>query len=75
MGGFGIAAHPDSPKTELARTDWSAPFDAVEPTNPDTSWRMRATTEGMAGGILFARSLLAYPTRSCGSDRATIDRR
>ncbi|MFN7983410.1 MAG: hypothetical protein U0Q11_16300 [Vicinamibacterales bacterium] len=63
MGGFGIAAHPDSPKTELAWTDWSAPFDAVELTNPDTSWRMRATTEGMAGGILLARSLLAYPTR------------
>ena len=26
LGGFGFAAHPDSPRPELAWTDWTAPF-------------------------------------------------
>ena len=30
LGGFGIAAHPDSPKPELRWSDWTAPIDAVE---------------------------------------------
>src|SRR5262249_56345205 len=30
LGGFGIAAHPDSPKAELRWRDWTLPFDAVE---------------------------------------------
>lgn len=63
MGGFGIVAHPDSPKTELRWTDWSAPFDAVEMINPDTSWRVRASREGLGGKWLLWRSLLAYPVR------------
>src|SRR4051812_12028028 len=29
LGGFGIAAHPDSPKLELRWREWSAPFDAI----------------------------------------------
>src|SRR5688572_7127641 len=37
LGGFGIAAHPDSPKRELRWSDWDAPIDAVEWVNPDTS--------------------------------------
>jgi len=63
MGGFGIAAHPDSPKAELTWTDWSAPFDAVELTNPDSSWRQRAVAGGNAGKFLLLRALLAYPAR------------
>jgi hypothetical protein len=39
LGGAGIAAHPDSPKRELAWTDWSLPFDGVEWLNLDTEWR------------------------------------
>src|SRR5215471_16108267 len=39
LGGFGIAAHPDSPKPELKWREWSAPFDAIELLNPDTAWR------------------------------------
>src|SRR3954469_10463895 len=39
LGGFGIAAHPDSPKPELRWSDWEAPIDGVEWINPDTSWR------------------------------------
>src|SRR4051812_11784204 len=39
LGGFGVAAHPDSPKSELRWQDWNAPIDGVELLNPDTSWR------------------------------------
>src|SRR4051794_27107776 len=39
LGGFGIAAHPDSPKSELSWREWSAPFNGMEFANPDTSWR------------------------------------
>ena len=63
MGGFGIVAHPDSPKAELRWTEWSAPFDAVELINPDTSWRIHASQGGLAGKWLLWRSLLAYPAR------------
>lgn len=39
LGGFGIVAHPDSPKPELAWTDWDAPFDGLEWLNADSEWR------------------------------------
>ena len=39
LGGFGIVAHPDSPKPELAWTDWDAPFDGIEWLNADSEWR------------------------------------
>ena len=42
LGGFGIAAHPDSPKAQLRWTDWGAPMDGVELLNPDTAWRVWA---------------------------------
>ena len=42
LGGFGIAAHPDSPKPELRWGDWHAPIDGVELLNPDTGWRLWA---------------------------------
>ena len=63
MHGFGIVAHPDSPKAELRWADWSAPFDGIELINPDTSWRVRATGDGYGGKWLLMWSLLAYPTR------------
>ena len=63
LGGYGIVAHPDSPKTELRWSDWSAPFDAVEMINPDTSWRVHASHGGVGGKWLLFRSLLAYPVR------------
>src|SRR6185295_17590226 len=46
LGGFGIVAHPDSPKLELRWREWSAPFDAIEMLNPDTSWRIWAQEPG-----------------------------
>ena len=39
LGGFGIVAHPDSPKTELAWKDWDAPFDGIEWLSADSEWR------------------------------------
>ena len=42
LGGFGIAAHPDSPKPQLRWRDWNAPFDGVEMLNLDTGWRLWA---------------------------------
>src|SRR6202035_4530259 len=47
LGGFGIVAHPDSPKPELQWRDWSARFDAVELLNLDTSWRILAQQPGV----------------------------
>lgn len=64
LGGFGIAAHPDSPKAELRWSDWTgAPVDAVELINPDTSWRVHAFARGPSGWGALLRALLAYPAR------------
>src|SRR4051812_40616754 len=67
MGGFGIAAHPDSPKDDLRWSDWSAPIDALEIINPDTSWRVHASTGGLASKWLLLRALLADPVRPAES--------
>lgn len=64
LGGFGIVAHPDSPKAQLAWTDWSTPFDAVELLNPDTSWRRLASEPGWAAKRRLLRALLDYPWRA-----------
>jgi PHP domain len=63
LGGFGIAAHPDSPKTQLRWSDWTAPIDGVEVLNLDTSWRMIAAQSGMAGKRRLLTALLDYPFR------------
>jgi hypothetical protein len=73
LGGFGIVAHPDSPKEELKWREWTLPFDAVETTNLDTGWRIwaqqAATPGGTAGGSRWsaqwrlAEALLDYPVR------------
>ncbi|MBI3402741.1 MAG: hypothetical protein HY048_15095 [Acidobacteria bacterium] len=39
LGGFGVAAHPDSPKPQLRWRDWTAPVDGVEIFNLDSVWR------------------------------------
>jgi len=39
LGGFGIVAHPDSPKPALRWREWMAPFDAIEWLNADSEWR------------------------------------
>ncbi len=62
LGGFGIAAHPDSPKAELRWSDWEAPFDGVEWINPDTSWRVHAVS-GWRSRFRLLEGLLHYPMR------------
>ena len=65
LGGFGIAAHPDSPKPELRWRDWTAPFDGVELINPDTSWRVHATRE-RARRQVAALAIAAGLSRTAG---------
>ena len=71
LGGFGVAAHPTSPRPALAWSDWSLPVDGIEWINGDSQWRddslpglLRA-----AGGYWFRApeslaSLLARPERA-----------
>lgn len=61
LGGFGVAAHPDSPKPELRWREWAAPFDGLEWVNPDTSWRVHAQLPGWR--LRFVQALLGYPFR------------
>jgi hypothetical protein len=64
LGGFGIAAHPDSPKAELRWNDWDAPLDGLELINPDTSWRVRVLDQGARAKLLLLRALLTFPLRA-----------
>jgi hypothetical protein len=64
LGGFGIAAHPDSPKKELAWGGWDAPFDGMEILNPDTGWRVHVSRRGRQSMLRLLEALLAYPFRS-----------
>jgi len=62
LGGFGIAAHPDSPKPELQWRAWDAPFDAMEIINPDSGWR-RAAAGPWRERVLLLDRALTYPIR------------
>ena len=74
IGGFGIVAHPDSPKPELQWKEWSAPFDAIEILNLDTAWRQRvAETSWRPKAGLIAR-LLTYPIRPVESITSLMSR-
>ena len=53
LGGFGIAAHPESPRPQLKWRDWSAPLDAMEWLNADSEWR-----DATSGTI--ARAMMTY---------------
>lgn len=39
LGGLGIVAHPESPKPQLAWSDWNAPVDGIEWLSADSEWR------------------------------------
>ena len=64
LGGFGIVAHPDSPKLELRWREWVAPFDAIEMVNPDTGWRVWAQQPGWRAKMKLVEALVDYPFRS-----------
>ena len=63
LGGFGIAAHPGSPKDGLRWGDWSARVDGIEIINPDTSWRARMLEPGVRGKFRLLTALGTYPLR------------
>lgn len=81
MGGFGIAAHPDSPKADLQWDGWSEPFDGIELVNTDTSWRVHARRSIFRSVPKLVSLLASYPFRSpetlaalLTEDEATISR-
>jgi hypothetical protein len=63
LGGFGIAAHPNSPKPELHWSDWHAGVDGLEILNLDTAWRARAQWPGWRARFGLAAALLDYALR------------
>ncbi len=66
LGGFGIAAHVDSAKPELAWVDWRAPIDGIEWLNVDSEWRDESTTR-------LLRTLLDYVVRPAPAIAAILD--
>jgi hypothetical protein len=56
LGGFGIAAHPDSQRAELAWRDWTAPMDGIEWLSADSEWRDETRAA-------LGRTLAAYLVR------------
>ena len=67
LGGFGIAAHPFSPRAELAWSDWNVPLDGIEWLNADTEWRDEGKTA-------LARALLGQSSRPGGALASLLDR-
>jgi hypothetical protein len=67
LGGFGIAAHPDSPKRELRWEGWDTGIDGVEWLNADSEWRDE-------GGAALARAFATYWIRSPETIASLFDR-
>jgi len=67
LGGFGVAAHPESPKPALRWDEWTAPFDAMEWLNADSEWR-----DERAGRL--AAALAGYPLRPAETIGSLLDR-
>ncbi len=67
LGGFGIAAHPDSPRAELAWTDWTVPIDGIEWLNADSEWRNESR-------VALARVLFDYALRPGPALASLLDR-
>jgi hypothetical protein len=74
LGGFGIVAHPDSPKPELRWREWTAPFDGLEVFNLDTSWRRRVTDTTWRPKAGLLTKMLTYPVRPAESIASLISR-
>ena len=64
LGGFGIAAHPDSPKPQLRWREWATPFDGMELLNLDTGWRVLREQSGRRPKWQLFVALIDYPFRS-----------
>lgn len=66
-GGFGIVAHPYSPKPDLRWQDWNLPADGIEWMNADSEWRERTAWQ-------LAAALVHYPFRPAESLTALFRR-
>ena len=67
LGGFGVAAHPGSPRPSLSWRDWDAPIDGLEWINSDSEWRDEPR-------LPMAGALLTYFFRAPESMAALLDR-
>jgi hypothetical protein len=67
LGGFAIAAHPESGKPELQWTAWDSRLDGLEWLNADSEWRDES-------GWSLARAMLAYPGRPTEALASLFDR-
>lgn len=67
LGGFGVAAHPFSPRPELAWTDWSVPLAGMEWLNADSEWRDETR-------FALGRALTGYLIRPGGALASLLDR-
>jgi hypothetical protein len=67
LGGFSIAAHPDSAKPELRWDEWEAPVDGIEWLNGDSEWR----DEGV---LTLTRMLVAFPFAGARALGLALDR-
>jgi hypothetical protein len=73
LGGFGIAAHPDSAKAALRWSDTAAPIDGIEWLNADSEWRDETRPRLVRAGLGY----LFRPAAALATllDRpATLDR-
>jgi hypothetical protein len=60
LGGFGIVAHPDSPKEDLRWREWNAAFEGIELVNLDSGWRVRLQEADWRTRIALFGSLGTY---------------
>lgn len=67
LGGFGIAAHPGSPRPSLRWTAWESDIDGVEWINADSEWRDEPR-------LPIVRTLLTYPFRAPEAMARLLDR-
>jgi hypothetical protein len=72
LGGFGIVAHPHSPKDQLQWKDFTVPFDGIEAINLDTGWRRwmqqarrsdLGARDRWSAGMRLLTALVDYPFR------------
>ena len=67
LGGFAVAAHPDSVKPALQWSAWDAPIGGLEWLNGDSEWRDESLWS-------LARTLLTYPIRKTETLAWLLDR-
>lgn len=82
LGGFAIAAHPDSPKPALRWTDTNAPIDGIEWLNLDSEWRKDTRRRLIRAGLAYflrpgpaLASLMDRPETLARWDRLSARRR